>query len=69
MSAPATAALGKPFWDQTDEKEVVEQIRAKIRKHPNPDHCAVFGNGTVVAIVDGIVYYNTPSHRADDLGI
>lgn len=68
----ARAALIRPFWDvQNIESEIQfrEKIRAKVKRTKEADYCRVDQRGTVLAIVDGVVYYNTPSHREDELGI
>lgn len=82
--ATRAAVIGIPFWEKREEPAKLEDIptdgfepptyeerrrvEARLRKRP-PDFVKVDPRGTVVAIVDGIVYYNTPSHREDELGV
>lgn len=65
----APAATRKPFWEKDEVDAARERINAKLAKVKPADYVRVSKQGTVLAVVDGIVYYNTPSHREDELGI
>ena len=65
----APAALKEPFWVREGDRELMDRVRRKLHKVKDADRVHVDERGTVVAIVDGIVYYNSPSHREEELGV